>query len=182
MGPAPTRPVEKVNWYDAVTLCNSFSLMDGLEAAYTINGADVSCNFKAKGYRLPTEAEWEYAAKGGSRGVIQNLVYAGSNNPDEVAWYVSDSGDTTHPVAQKKANILRLYDMAGNVWEWCWDWAGSREITNQLTRRVPAREPIVSWAAALGVICELFAFGESKSLSAPNARDDDMGFRLARSR
>ena len=81
---------------------------------------NISCNFIVSGYRLPSEAEWEYAAKGGikAQALMSNEIYAGSSNPEEVAWY-SVFGDTApHPVAMKKPNALGLYDMAGNVWQW----------------------------------------------------------------
>ncbi|MCI6441525.1 MAG: formylglycine-generating enzyme family protein, partial [Spirochaetia bacterium] len=77
---------------------------------------EVTQNTKANGFRLPTEEEWQYAARGG-----QNYRYSGSDNLDEVGWYSSNSGNKTHPVAQKKSNGYGLYDMNGNVWEWCWD-------------------------------------------------------------
>ena len=109
-------PVENVNWYDAVEFCNALSQKMGLTPVYSINGNDVTQNTSADGFRLPTVEEWQYAARGG-----QNYTYAGSNNIEDVAWYSSNSESKTHPVAQKKPNGYGLYDMSGNVREWCWD-------------------------------------------------------------
>jgi sulfatase modifying factor 1 len=115
-----TMPVIQVTWYDAAAYCNWLSEKEGLTPCYSGSGKVTQCDFSANGYRLPTEAEWEYAARGGPMG--HGYVYAGSDDPDEVAWYVLDSGDQIHPVGQKKPNELGLYDMSGNLFEWVWDW------------------------------------------------------------
>ena len=127
-------PVEQVSWYDAVYFCNKLSDMFGFTPVYAVDGepdvekwsyaphkgniitGTVSQDENANGYRLPTMEEWQYAAKGG-----QDYKYSGSDNLDEVGWCRENSEDKTHPVAQKAPNGYRLYDMSGNVFEWCWD-------------------------------------------------------------
>lgn len=127
-------PVENVSWYDAIYFCNKLSEKFGFTSVYEVDGktdvttwnytphndnsirGNVTQNINANGFRLPTLEEWEYAARGG-----QNYTYSGSNYLDEVGWNSYNSGDKTHPVAQKKANGYGLYDISGNVAEWCWD-------------------------------------------------------------
>jgi len=128
-------PVETVTWFDAVEFCNKLSVMEGLQPVYKISGripasgypitsAEVAANREGNGYRLPTEAEWEYAAKGGN-GSPGKYKYAGSNTVDDVAWYLNNGGSTTHEAGTKAPNGLGIYDMSGNVREWCWDWKGN---------------------------------------------------------
>ncbi|MBC8384853.1 MAG: SUMF1/EgtB/PvdO family nonheme iron enzyme [Candidatus Cloacimonetes bacterium] len=118
-------PVENVSWYDAVEFCNKKSEKEGLEKCYSGSGKNTKCDFSKNGYRLPTEAEWEYAARGGVSASLNNRnggnKYAGSNNVKDVAWYFDNSGSKTHPVGTKQPNELGIYDLSGNVWEWCSD-------------------------------------------------------------
>ena len=113
-------PVECITWYDAVDFCNKRSLAEGLAPCYEMRDGCIACDFNTNGYRLPTEAEWEYAARGGNKS--RGYVFSGGDLLDEVAWYAKNSGRTTHAKGFKKPNELGLYDMCGNVFEWCWDW------------------------------------------------------------
>ncbi|PKN73881.1 MAG: hypothetical protein CVU50_01475 [Candidatus Cloacimonetes bacterium HGW-Cloacimonetes-3] len=140
-------PVESITWYDAIEYCNKRSISEGYAACYSYTGfgtdpsywpagwntdnnnhANIVCDWAANGYRLPTEMEWMFAAKGGN--YSQGYLYSGSDDLDAVAWYSGNSEEMTSLVGTKAANELGLYDMSGNVWEYCWDIFGNLPVTD----------------------------------------------------
>jgi formylglycine-generating enzyme len=174
-------PVESVSWFESVEFCNKLSDLEGLKKAYTISGTNVTCNFESNGYRLPTKPEWEYAAKGGNKS--RGYHYSGSNNVNDVAWQSGDnwgSLGSTKPVSIKMQNELGIYDMSGNVWEWCWDWfkEGSRRVTLGGSWRTESLycSSVVSDRSIMNPAC-----GYDSSLT-PDSRTSDLGFRIARSK
>jgi len=128
-------------------------------------------------YRLPTEAEWEYAARGGNKGT--QSLYAGGNDLDQVGWFTENSGGKTHPVRRKAANELGLYDMTGNVWEWCSDWYSDYSDAQLInpkgkTSGIAKVRRGGSWGLNARN-CRLSSRNESE----PDYRNNILGFRLA---
>ncbi|MFC5413169.1 SUMF1/EgtB/PvdO family nonheme iron enzyme [Larkinella bovis] len=170
-------PITNITWFEAVEYANWLSEKQGLRKAYQIGDGSVEWDRTANGYRLPTEAEWEMAARGNS----QDLPYPGSRNEMEVGWSQSNSDDRSHAVGGKKPNDLDLYDMSGNVWEWCWDWYDEYYYTKS-----PKQNPVGnttgtmralrggSWLTSTNVV-------SVRRGRSPRTQSTEIGFRLVRS-
>ena len=188
------QPVTNVSWYQVLEFCNLLSQRDGLSPCYSINKGfpdannvsdfdslrySVSCNWDASGYRLPTEAEWEYAAKCGDN--YNKLKFSGSNRINEVAWYLANSGDRVQACGQKKANAFGLYDMSGNVFEWCWDYWGpySKEAVIHPKGAKSGAYRVIrggSWQSEPDLCNSTYRGGNAAADSSK-----DLGFRIVRS-
>jgi formylglycine-generating enzyme required for sulfatase activity len=155
-------PACPISWLDAVAWCNRASRAAGLAAPYVIDGDRVRWITDSRGYRLPTEAEWEYACRGG--------VAAPTYGPlDEIAWTDLDRLDGPAPVGTKRPNAFGLHDMIGNVWEWCWDYADpARYADYRVLKGGGWADP--PWSCRVSV----------RRGSSPKALLDDVGFRVAR--
>jgi len=174
------RPVEKVSWYDAVEFCNKLSIKEGLRQAYFGVGSKIICDFNSNGYRLPTEAEWEYAARGGNKS--ESYKYSGSNSIVNVGWYIDNSGSETHKVGTKLPNELGLYDMSGNVWEWCWDWYGEYNSGSQTNPKGPNVGSIRVRRGSSWRFDAVFYYVTSRHFYSPDSKYNALGFRLTRTK
>jgi len=186
MGSIPSRkqdhalPVWQVNWYDAIAYCNALSSREGLQPCYSGVGDEIVWDRGANGYRLPSEAEWEYAARGGAQ--AGDYIYSGSNNIGSVAWYSANAGKMAHPVAALASNALGLYDMNGNLWEWCWDWYDGGYYSSS-----SARDPVNDYPTGKRVLrggCWVDYASKStvsvRSSLLPTQKGGYIGFRVCR--
>ena len=151
-------PVECVSWNDCQTFINRLN------------------SYTGRNFRLPTEAEWEFAARGGN--YSRHYKYSGSNYINDVAWYSDNSGDRTHPVGTKQANELGLYDMSGNVWEWCSDWYGSYSSYSQTDPIGPnsGSDRVLRGGGWFDIAS--YCRSSDRSYNSPGDRDDGLGIRL----
>lgn len=173
-------PITNITWFDAIEYCNWLSKVEGLKQVYIAVGPNVKCDFTANGYRLPTEAEWEFAAKGGNKS--KGNVFAGANNSNEIAWWIKNSDRKPHAVGTKLPNELGIHDMSGNVWEWCWDWYNKdyykTEDGNNPKGPIRGEKKAVrggSWDSQ-----ENYLRTANRISTDPNKTNEFYGFRLAR--
>jgi formylglycine-generating enzyme required for sulfatase activity len=154
-------PVQQVTYLEAIDFINLLNTATG------------------KNYRLPTEAEWEYAARGGNKS--QHYMYSGSNNLNEIGWYQNNSNGGPHPVGQKKPNELGIYDMTGSVWEWCFDWYSAYSSVAQTNPTGPNTGTLrvrrgSTWRDAID---PPYLRNASRLNKVPTSTDAGMGFRVA---
>lgn len=159
------KPVVNISWNEAVSFCNLLSQKAGLKECYSISndGENIICDWESDGYRLPSEAEWQYACKAGTTSYRYGEL-------DKIGWYNENSGGKIHEVGRKEPNAWGLYDMLGNVWEWCWDLYDEKVYGSYRIFRGG------SWAEearGCGASC--------RRRSHPSFCIDDLGFRLVRS-
>ncbi|NOU64864.1 SUMF1/EgtB/PvdO family nonheme iron enzyme [Paenibacillus sp. LMG 31461] len=159
------KPVVNISWHEAISFCNLLSQKEGLKVCYSVSsdGEQVICDWESNGYRLPTEAEWQYACKAGTTGYTYGEL-------DKIAWFEINSEGKVHEVGTREPNPWGLYDMLGNVWEWCWDVYDEKVYGSYRIFRGG------SWAEeerGCGATC--------RRRSHPTFCIDDLGFRVAKS-
>ncbi len=173
---ADHHPVEQVTWFNAIEFCNRLSEQEGVPPYYK-RRRDVTI-LGGAGYRLPTEAEWEYTCRAGSEGAY---CFGGDVNLlHRYAWFCENSGDMTHPVGQKQPNAWGFYDMHGNVWEWCWDLWDAYRTTPQEKPARPSRGSDRVFRGGSWLVGPDVLRSAIRKWNVPDYQDDSLGFRVAR--
>jgi formylglycine-generating enzyme required for sulfatase activity len=188
------RPVENVSWDDAIVFCNKLSMRESLSPAYSISGSTdpavwgtvpttsnttwnaVIIVAGSNGYRLPTEAQWEYACRAGTT----TAYNTGDTISDNTGWYSGNSGERTHTVGEKSVNAYGLYDMHGNVWEWCWDWYAAYVSETQTDPIGPETGPMRVKRGGAWYYSAPILRSASRTINNPQYVDNYNGFRLVR--
>ncbi|MFI8633314.1 formylglycine-generating enzyme family protein [Microbacterium sp. NPDC077663] len=158
----PRRPAVEVSWLRAVRFCNALSEWEGLDPAYSVDGEEVRWHVDSDGFRLPTEAEWEYACRAGSTGPQYGPLA-------EIAWTAADGVTAPQPVGGKLPNLNGLFDTLGNVWEWCWDFLDTERYDDYRVFRGGGFADD-AWRVRAG----------TRRGGGPRMTHDDVGFRVAR--
>ena len=186
------RPVETVTWFDAIEFCNKLSVKEGLTPVYTITvristagsitSATVTANWENNGYRLPTEAQWEYACR--ATGTTTDWTFGNDQNQlTNYAWYDANANSMTHQVGKKTENAWGLHDMHGNVGEWCWDWYNSSYYGENDNTNNPMGPVAGSYRVLRGGdwICSAeLTRSASRHFYSPDVRFNSFGFRVVR--
>jgi len=167
-------PVESVTWFDAIRFCNALSTREHLPRCYTVDGAAVRWDQTCAGYRLPTEAEWEYAARAGTTGPRYGEL-------EEIAWYGGNKEGRIHPVGLKVPNAWGLYDLLGNVWEWVFDVAGAYPTGSGFDPSGPAEGPTREFRGGCWSYYEKYCRAAYRQEFVPDKPSEHLGFRVARS-
>jgi formylglycine-generating enzyme required for sulfatase activity len=173
-------PVEQVSWFDAVIFCNKLSEREGRKPYYRIDGQKVSL-LKGNGFRLPTEAEWEYSCRAGTKTPFP--FESKDTDIEKYGWFKKNSGGKTHPVGRKKPNGFGLYDMMGNVFEWCGDWfaVDYYEKSPGTDPTGPAETELRTIRGTAWMVDAVLVRSAYRNRSRPMDRDNMTGFRVAAS-